>query len=222
MCIKKVFPKAKRYKFFKVNLWGRLFILKHFKGRRVMYARVNRRHTLRKVRVNAMKLRRKNHTIKGLGLLAASRIKNFYLSLSNYKLKKYIKKARHIPYYKLKNISLNKPFRVEDKFVSLLESRIENVLHRTGFLSIQAIRQLLSHKKILLNKNTVTRGSVCVKPGDKITFKETSLKTLFFFKFLKHKNVLRKLSKKYRLKRKYPMLQPFLIINKLKHLTMSL
>lgn len=222
MCIKNVVARSNRYKFFKVNLWGRLFVLKNFKGRRVMYARINRRYTLRKIRVNAMKLRRKSHTIKGLGLLAAARIRNFYLTLNNYKLKNYLRLARKIPYYKLHFLKKNNPLRIEDKFVRFLESRLENVLHRTGWLSIQTIRQLLSHRKILLNNQLATRGSVQVSPGDKIAFKDAATKRLLLLKFFRHKLALKKMSLKYRNRRKYPMLQTFITTNKLKYTTVSL
>lgn len=222
MCVKNIGPKANRYKFFKVNLWGRLFVLKNFKGRRVIYARINRKHTLRKVRVNAMKLRRKSHSIKGQGLLAAARFKNFYLTLNDFKLKNCIKAARRIPHYKLQMFKPNNPLRVEDKFVAAVEGRLENVLQRTGLLSAQHIRQLLSHRKILLNGLLVTRGSVLVKAGDKIAFKEYSTRKLLLEKFLKFKRILKNVSKKYKDKRKYPMLQPFVILNKLRYLTLSL
>jgi small subunit ribosomal protein S4 len=219
MCIKNIMPKAKRYKFFKVNLWGRLFVLKHFKGRRVMYARINRRHTLRKIRVNAMKLRRKSHSIKGLGLLASFRLKNYYLTLSEYKIKQYIKKSRYLPFFKIKFRA--KPLRIEDKFVSLLESRIENILQRTGLVSVHGIKQLLSHRKILLNGKVVTRGSVDVSPGDIVSFKSVELKKRFLYRLLKYKNVIKGLSSKYQQKKKYPMLSPFLTANKLNYLTVS-
>jgi ribosomal protein S4 len=222
MCVKNIAAKSNRYKFFKVNLWGRLFVLKNFKGRRVMYARINRRHTLRKIRVNAMKLRRKTHTIKGLGILAAARLKNFYLTLNDFKLKTQIRRARKIPYYKLQLFSKNNPLRVEDRFVSFLESRVENVLHRTGWLSIQAIRQLLSHRKVLVNNKVTTRGSVQVKAGDVISFREPAIKKALLFKFFKYKLAVRKMSAKYKRKNKYPMLQTFITTNKLKYMSVSL
>lgn len=212
-------PKAKRYKFFKNNLWGRLFVLKHFKGRRVLYARVNRRHTLRKIRVNAMKLRKKSHSIKGLGLLAAFRLKNYYLTLSEHKLKYYVKKSRYLPYFKINAHAV--PIRVEDKFVALLEFRIENILQRTGLVSVQAIRQLLSHRKILLNGKVVTRGSVHVSPGDVVSFKSAALRKTLLYRLLKYKNVVKGLSSKYMLKKKYPMLTTFLTCNKLSYVTVS-
>lgn len=221
MCIKNIQNKAKRYKFFKVNLWGKLFVLKNFKGRRVMYARINRRHTLRKIRVNAMKLRRKSHTIKGLGLLAAARFKNFYITLSNHKLKNYIKKARKLPFYKLKQYKANKPFYIEDKLVGLLEFRVESVLQRLGLFSVQQIRQMLSHRKICLNGRVVTCGSTPVIPGDKLFIPKQFIKDRAFRTFIGFKKVTKFINKQYRAKKKYPMLQLFLTLNKLNYISYS-
>lgn len=221
MCIKNIGSKIKKYKFFKLNLWGRLFVLKRFKGRRVIYAKINRRHTLRKIRVNAIKLRRKSHTVKGQGLLAAFRIKNFYLSLSDHKLKNYIKKARSLPSYKIFETLTKKPLRIEDNLVALLEFRVENILNRLGVFSVHQIRQLLSHRKILVNSQVVTRGSVALSPGDIVTFKGKFLKRFLLKKLLTFKKIGKKTNKKYIAKKKYPMLLPFLLANKLNYFSFS-
>lgn len=221
MCIKNIGSKIKKYKFFKSNIWGRLFVIKRFKGRRVIYAKINRRHTLRKIRVNAIKLRRKSHTVKGQGLLASFRVKSFYLSLSDHKLKKYIKKARSLPAYKISENFSKKPVRMEDNLVGLLEFRIENILNRLGVFSVHQIRQLLSHRKILLNNIVITRGSVAVSPGDVINFKGKNLKRFILKKLLAFKKIGKKTNKRYIGKKKYPMLQPFLLTNKLNYFSFS-
>src|SRR5215813_8462976 len=51
--------------------------------------------------------------------------------------------------------------------LSLLESRLDNVVYRMGFGSTRAeARQLVSHKAIMVNGETVNISSYMVKAGD--------------------------------------------------------
>jgi small subunit ribosomal protein S4 len=61
--------------------------------------------------------------------------------------------------------------------MSLLESRLDNVVYRMGFGSTRAeARQLVSHKAITVNGNAVNIPSYMVKSGDVIAVREKSKK----------------------------------------------
>ena len=61
--------------------------------------------------------------------------------------------------------------------LQLLESRLDNVVHRLGFaISRPAARQLVSHKHILLNAKCVNIPSLIVKPGDVVSVRNKSKK----------------------------------------------
>ncbi|QDL53271.1 30S ribosomal protein S4 [Rhodoferax aquaticus] len=61
--------------------------------------------------------------------------------------------------------------------LSLLESRLDNVVYRMGFGSTRAeARQLVSHKAILVNGKSVNIPSYMVKTGDVIAVREKSKK----------------------------------------------
>ena len=61
--------------------------------------------------------------------------------------------------------------------LQLLESRLDNVVHRLGFaISRPAARQLVSHKHILLNGKCVNIPSLIVKPADVVSVRNKSKK----------------------------------------------
>jgi small subunit ribosomal protein S4 len=61
--------------------------------------------------------------------------------------------------------------------LSLLESRLDNVVYRMGFASTRAeARQLVSHKAILINGQSNNIPSTSVKVGDVIAVREKSKK----------------------------------------------
>ena len=61
--------------------------------------------------------------------------------------------------------------------LQLLESRLDNVVHRLGFaISRPAARQLVGHKHILLNNKCVNIPSLIVKPGDVVSIRNKSKK----------------------------------------------
>ena len=61
--------------------------------------------------------------------------------------------------------------------LSLLESRLDNVVYRMGFGSTRAeARQLVSHKAILVNGQAVNIPSFMVKAGDVVAVREKSKK----------------------------------------------
>tara|TARA_B100000900_G_scaffold407109_1_gene419253 strand:- start:518 stop:1135 length:618 start_codon:yes stop_codon:yes gene_type:complete len=61
--------------------------------------------------------------------------------------------------------------------LQLLESRLDNVVHRLGLaISRPAARQLVSHKHILLNGKCVNIPSLILKPGDIVSVRNKSKK----------------------------------------------
>lgn len=61
--------------------------------------------------------------------------------------------------------------------LSLLESRLDNVVYRMGFGSTRAeARQLVSHKAILVNGKSVNIPSFMIKAGDVVAVREKSKK----------------------------------------------
>jgi len=61
--------------------------------------------------------------------------------------------------------------------ITLLESRLDNVVYRMGFGSTRAeARQLVSHCAITLNGQTANVASMLVKPGDVISIRERAKK----------------------------------------------
>lgn len=60
-----------------------------------------------------------------------------------------------------------------ENLLQLLESRLDNVVYRMGFGSTRAeSRQLVSHKAILVNGQTVNVASFNVKDGDVVAIRE--------------------------------------------------
>jgi small subunit ribosomal protein S4 len=59
--------------------------------------------------------------------------------------------------------------------LSLLESRLDNVVYRMGFVSTRAeARQLVSHRAITVNGEVVNIASYSVKAGDTVAVREKS------------------------------------------------
>lgn len=60
-----------------------------------------------------------------------------------------------------------------ENLLQLLERRLDNVVYRMGFGSTRAeARQLVSHKAISVNGNTVNIASFLVSPGDVVAVRE--------------------------------------------------
>jgi small subunit ribosomal protein S4 len=63
--------------------------------------------------------------------------------------------------------------------LTLLESRLDNVVYRMGFGSTRAeARQLVSHRAITVNGSVVNIASYLVKPGDQVAVREAKRKQL--------------------------------------------
>ena len=66
-----------------------------------------------------------------------------------------------------------------ENLLSLLESRLDNMVYRMGFApSRSEARQLVRHGHFLVNQRRVTIPSYLVKPGDEIQVRESSRKVV--------------------------------------------
>jgi len=66
-----------------------------------------------------------------------------------------------------------------ENLLQLLEGRLDNVVYRIGFGSTRAeARQLVGHKSVLVNGETVNIASYQVRPGDVISVREKAKKQL--------------------------------------------
>ncbi len=64
-----------------------------------------------------------------------------------------------------------------ENLLSLLETRLDNVVYRSGFGATRAeARQLVNHKAIMVNNNVVNIPSYQVRPNDVITVREKAKK----------------------------------------------
>ena len=64
-----------------------------------------------------------------------------------------------------------------ENLLSLLESRLDNIVYRMGFAATRAeARQLISHKGIMLEDRVVNVPSVQVKPGQRVSIREKARK----------------------------------------------
>jgi len=68
-----------------------------------------------------------------------------------------------------------------DGLLTMLESRLDNVVYRSGFAdSLKQARQLVNHGHFLLKGRKVTIPSVQMKIGDEIQLKDKSKKMVYF------------------------------------------
>lgn len=77
-----------------------------------------------------------------------------------------------------------------EKLLSLLESRLDNVVYRLGFAPTRAAaRQLISHGHVLVDGQKVNIPSFQVKLGQKIQLKDESMKIPMVMEALSQKNI---------------------------------
>jgi len=85
-------------------------------------------------------------------------------------------------FYNLREKNFRNTYKKADKMsgstglnlLRLLESRLDNLVYRMGFAATRAhARQLVTHRKILVNGSMLSIPSYQVKPRDEITHKET-------------------------------------------------
>ncbi len=68
-----------------------------------------------------------------------------------------------------------------DALAGLLELRLDSVVFRLGFApSIRAARQLVTHRKVLVNGKLATIGSIVLKVGDRIELKPKAYENVVY------------------------------------------
>lgn len=93
--------------------------------------------------------------------------RKFYGCLTNKQLKRFCL------------MSFRKRGDIVANFLILLESRIDTILYRTGFVSsIFEARQIISHKKILVNNKTINIKSYLLQPSDILSIHPNSYNKL--------------------------------------------
>ena len=119
-----------------------------------------------------------------------------YYGIQDYKLKKLVHKSQ-------RDSLVFSSYLLSFNFINLLETRLENILYKSGFVkSISQSRQLINYGNVLVNKVCQTKGSYCVNPGDLIEFtQDFSKKSLLVS--LKEQRKLWKPQKKKRRKKKF-------------------
>lgn len=79
-----------------------------------------------------------------------------------------------------------------DKFLELLERRLDNAVFRAGFApTTVAARQLVRHKHIQLNGKRVNIPSIRIKPGDVLTLNGAAAKIPMVIESLKEPSLTR-------------------------------
>ncbi len=93
----------------------------------------------------------------GIRLREKQKLKRFYGVLEN-------------QFRRLFGIASRSPANTGEVLLSLMERRLDNVVHRLGFMDNRAgARQFVAHGHVQVNGHSVTIPSFLVKPGDTIT-----------------------------------------------------
>ena len=105
---------------------------------------------------------KKKQSEYGKQLLEKQKIKAYYGILERQLLRYY------------KNAAKSKD-RTADALFRTLECRLDNIVYRIGFAnSIRLARQMVTHRHIKVNGQTINIPSYTLKPGDVVTLKESS------------------------------------------------
>ena len=99
----------------------------------------------------------------GVQLKAKQKLRFYYGNITEKQFRKIYKEA------------LRSKGNTENNLVGLLESRLDAIVYRAGFVpTVFAARQLVSHYHVLVDGHPVNIPSYTVKPGSVVTVKESS------------------------------------------------
>lgn len=105
----------------------------------------------------------------GLQLIEKQRVR-FSYGIIERQLSNYVQKALEM-----------KGGNPSERLFGLLETRLDNVVYRLGLAHTRRLaRQMVSHGHFLVNGKRTTVPSFCVKPGDIVTVREGSRKSVMF------------------------------------------
>lgn len=117
---------------------------------------------------NATAKRRPRKSERGLQLLEKQKARYTY-GLLERQFRKFFAEAERLPGVTGENLLI------------LLERRLDNVVYRLGFASSRAqARQIVRHGHIMVNGRKTNIPSYLVKPGDVITWRESSKNTEYY------------------------------------------
>lgn len=162
------------------RLSSKFKVCKNIKGSRKNLWAVVKAKKLRSVRIlkpNSISVKQKLNRISSFGKYINTKqsLKNFYCNIPEKAFQLLLKKAE-----KSKSKTI-------DKLVSLLESRLDIILYRAGFVnSLHMSRQLINHGFLSVNSKTVCNLNITVKPGDIIEVNQNVL-TKDFITILKQR-----------------------------------
>lgn len=202
-------PKFNRYKFYKTNLWGKIFTTKDFREKEVLFARLNRRLTTKALEVNPVKLRQKRLSVQGRGLFTKYLLKRFYFNYKEYQFRRLYRNKINIklPFYKSQRDSrfYKKTDLRNNKFIGTLESTVSNILLRSGFFKTpHEVRQAMAHNEITVDGVLVKSLHAKLRVGQHLSFAPALKKhyKLFLTAWLTtHARKRKKLFKKRKLKK---------------------
>jgi small subunit ribosomal protein S4 len=146
------FRVCKKLKGIQKNLWG-----------------IEKASKFRSVKILKSNLLLVNQKLKGLStfkklLNTKQCLKNFYCNIQEKPFQVLIRKA------------LRSKAKTIDKLVSLLESRLDVVLYRAGFVnSLHMARQLINHGFILINSKQILCSIIILKSGNIITLNDKNM-----------------------------------------------
>lgn len=192
MSFKRRKPLFNRYKFYKTNLWGKIFTTKDFREKEVLFARLNRRITSKALEVNPVKLRYKKLSNKGRSLFTKYLLKRYYFNYKEYQFRRLYRNKinKHLPFVRRKQIVRRKLKKVDIKnnhLIGTLETSISNILLRSGFFKTpHEVRHAIAHREITINGKTVKAPQAKLKIGQHLSF-VASLKKhykMFFISWL--------------------------------------
>ncbi len=174
--------KNKICKLNRADVWGIVYTRKKL----TKFSKIKKRRPNNKISISNFKgiiMKRPKNTRRrktryGKSLKLKQRLVNFYGSIKNFQFKKYlIKEKKH----------QNPTF---FHFIRTLESRLDVILYRSNFvLTIYEARQLINHKKVLVNNKIISKINTQILPQDIISFKtikkikHTIEKVPFLFKY---------------------------------------
>ncbi len=174
--------RSKICKLHRADIWGIIYTRKKLtKFSKIKARRPNNKISIGNFKGIVMKRpknTRKRKTRYGRSLKLKQRLINFYGSIKNFQFRDHLlKEKRHTqPTFLF--------------FMSKLESRLDVIITRSNFvLSIYEARQLINHKKILVNTYLLSKLNSIIKPqnivivSDINKIKQTILKIPFIFKY---------------------------------------
>lgn len=179
---KRNLKKNKICKLNRADIWGTVYVRKKLtKFSKLKARRPNNRISIGNFKGIIMKRPKNNRRRKtryGRALKLKQRLINFYGSLKNFQFKQNLLKGRKCKKYTFSS------------FINKLESRLDILLFRSNFvLTIYEARQLINHKKVLVNQQINSKPSTILNPQDIIycntikKIKTTVKKVPFIFKY---------------------------------------